>query len=51
MRIRIPIDQEKIAEFCQRHHIHKLALFGSVLRADFRQKSHLREAEVLRVGA
>ena len=24
------------AEFCRRHHIKKLALFGSVLRAGFR---------------
>ncbi len=31
--IRIPKD--KIAEFCQRYHIRKLALFGSVLRDDF----------------
>jgi uncharacterized protein len=31
----IPIPQEKIAEFCQRHHITKMALFGSVLRDDF----------------
>jgi len=31
--IRIPKD--KIAEFCRRYHIRKLALFGSVLRDDF----------------
>lgn len=30
---------EKIADFCQRHHIRKLALFGSVLRDDFRPDS------------
>ena len=36
---RIPIDREKVADFCQRHHIRKLALFGSVLRDDFRPKS------------
>ena len=29
------IPKEKIAEFCHRHHITKLALFGSVLREDF----------------
>ena len=28
-----------LAEFCRRHHIAKLALFGSVLRADFRPDS------------
>ena len=31
----IPIDREKLAEFCRRHHIRKLSLFGSVLRDDF----------------
>jgi len=29
------IDREKISDFCRRHHIRKLALFGSVLREDF----------------
>ncbi len=32
---RILIDREKISDFCRRHHIRKLALFGSVLREDF----------------
>lgn len=36
---RIAIDQERIAEFCRRNHIRKLALFGSVLRDDFRPES------------
>ncbi len=31
----IDIPQKKIAEFCQRHHIKRLALFGSALRDDF----------------
>ncbi|SRR6266498_5406668 len=35
----IPIDQAKIADFCRRHHIRKLAFFGSVLRDDFRPDS------------
>jgi uncharacterized protein len=35
--IHIPLDQ--IAEFCQRHQISKLSLFGSVLRDDFRPDS------------
>ncbi|MGO9571848.1 MAG: nucleotidyltransferase family protein [Desulfomonilaceae bacterium] len=30
---------EKIAEFCRRHRIRKLALFGSVLRDDFNEDS------------
>jgi uncharacterized protein len=36
---RITIDREKITNFCRRHHIRKLALFGSVLRNDFRPDS------------
>ncbi len=35
MSARIPIDREKIAEFCRRWKITELALFGSVLREDF----------------
>lgn len=35
----IAIPKEKIAEFCQRHHIRKLSLFGSVLRDDFTPES------------
>jgi predicted nucleotidyltransferase len=35
----IPIDYEKIAEFCQRWNITELALFGSVLRDDFQPES------------
>jgi len=34
-RSRFDFPKEKIAEFCQRHHIRKLAFFGSVLRDDF----------------
>jgi predicted nucleotidyltransferase len=35
-RAKIKIPQADIADFCRRHHICKLALFGSVLRDDFR---------------
>src|SRR4051812_11287330 len=31
----IHIDRAKLADFCRRHHIRKLSLFGSVLRDDF----------------
>ncbi|MEP0915622.1 nucleotidyltransferase family protein [Leptolyngbya sp. DQ-M1] len=34
--IQIEIDQEKIIQFCQRWKITEFALFGSVLRDDFR---------------
>lgn len=35
----VPIDRERLAAFCRRHHIRKLALFGSILREDFRPDS------------
>jgi hypothetical protein len=35
MGAKIDISKEKIAAFCRRHHIRRLALFGSVLRDDF----------------
>jgi predicted nucleotidyltransferase len=35
----IHVPQKKIAEFCERHHIRRLAFFGSVLRDDFRPDS------------
>jgi uncharacterized protein len=35
----LEIRREEIADFCRRHHISKLSLFGSVLRADFRPTS------------
>lgn len=37
--VRIPLDQAKLADFCRKHHIRKLALFGSILRDDFRPDS------------
>ncbi len=39
MSPRISIDRDAIAAFCRRHHIARLALFGSVLRDDFRVDS------------
>ena len=38
-KVRLPRD--KIADFCRRHHIHKLAVFGSVLHGDARPDSDL----------
>jgi predicted nucleotidyltransferase len=35
METAIDIPQAAIKAFCQRHHIRRLALFGSVLRGDF----------------
>jgi len=36
---RIDIPKERIAEFCRRNYIRRLALFGSVLRDDFTPES------------
>ena len=33
------LPKSNISAFCKRHHIRKLALFGSVLRDDFRPDS------------
>ena len=41
MTAQIEIPKAKIAEFCKRHHIRKLSLFGSVLRDDFRPDSDI----------
>jgi predicted nucleotidyltransferase len=35
----LSIDHERLTAFCRRHHIRKLAFFGSVLRDDFRPDS------------
>jgi predicted nucleotidyltransferase len=35
----LDIPPDRIAEFCRRHRIRRLALFGSVLRDDFRPAS------------
>ena len=37
----MPIDRARIAEFCRKHHVRKLAFFGSVLRDDFRPDSDI----------
>ncbi|HZF11538.1 MAG TPA: nucleotidyltransferase family protein [Thermoanaerobaculia bacterium] len=39
MQVRIPIDHDRIAEFCRRWQITEFSLFGSVLRDDFRADS------------
>lgn len=39
MSPRISIDRDAVTAFCRRHHIARLALFGSVLRDDFRPDS------------
>ncbi len=41
MASRIHIPRAGIADFCQRHRILKLSLFGSVLREEFRSDSDI----------
>lgn len=40
-RAAVEIPERAVAEFCRRHRIRKLALFGSVLRPDFRADSDI----------
>jgi hypothetical protein len=37
--IHVTVDKREIAAFCRRHHIRRLAVFGSALREDFRSDS------------
>lgn len=39
--LQISIKEGEIAEFCRKHHIKKLSLFGSVLREDFTPDSDI----------
>lgn len=39
MTPQVAVPEARIAEFCRKHHIRKLALFGSVLRSDFMPQS------------
>lgn len=39
MATKISIDRKELGDFCRRHHIRKLAFFGSVLRDDFGPES------------
>ncbi|MHB0879107.1 MAG: nucleotidyltransferase family protein, partial [Anaerolineae bacterium] len=38
---RIDVQAEELAVFCRRHHIRRLALFGSILREDFGPESDI----------
>jgi uncharacterized protein with HEPN domain/predicted nucleotidyltransferase len=38
-RAKIEIPGDRVRDFCRRHHVRRLALFGSVLRDDFRPDS------------
>jgi len=38
-KVKIRVPKRKLSEFCRRYQVEKLALFGSVLRADFHKES------------
>ena len=37
----ISIQKDKIADFCKKHHIQRLAIYGSALRSDFKPESDI----------
>lgn len=39
MSLPITMNEASVRDFCRRHHIRRLSLFGSVLRDDFRPES------------
>ena len=41
MKARVTADKRRIAEFCRKHRIKRLAFFGSILRSDFTSSSDL----------
>lgn len=41
MMAKVALDKDKIADFCRKRHIRRLAVFGSALRADFRPDSDI----------
>lgn len=41
MNTHLALPRDRIVEFCRRHHIRRLALFGSVLRDDFSADSDI----------
>lgn len=41
MKEQIGIDKQALSDFCRRHHIKRLSIFGSALRPDFRDDSDI----------
>ena len=39
MAVKVNVDKDRVAEFCRKNHIRRLALFGSALRGDFGAES------------
>jgi uncharacterized protein len=40
-KARVKVPKEQVEEFCKKHRIRKLSLFGSALRADFKPTSDI----------
>lgn len=38
---KVALDKDKVADFCRKRHIRRLAVFGSALRSDFRPESDI----------
>jgi predicted nucleotidyltransferase len=51
METQIPIDCDRIADFCRRWKVTELALFGSILRDDFRSDSDVDVLVTFEPGA
>ena len=47
----IALPGRQLSNFCHRYHVSRLALFGSVLRADFRQDSDVDVLVAFEAGA
>lgn len=41
MIARVPFDPALLANFCRKHRVRRLSLFGSALRPDFEESSHI----------
>ena len=50
MNRNLVIPKDKIADFCRRHHIRQLSVFGSVLRDDFAPESDVDVLVEFQVG-
>ncbi len=49
--IHVATDNREIAAFCRRHHIRRLAVFGSALRANFGPESNVNVLVQFEPGA
>ena len=41
MAVKVQTDKDRISQFCRKHYIRRLCLFGSVLREDFSPQSDI----------